>query len=95
MENYDWKTDSFYYGDIPDGVTRDQLVNIMAAALCKVQADQTADVGQCDPLDEEFIGVLLDAWFEHDSDMENKFDSVVPEDDFEDFIKAVLATCQK
>jgi len=87
MENYNWKSDSFYYGDIPDGVTREQLVGIMTRAVHKVQVDQKTEVGK--HMDFGDFDDILDRWFEHDAKGENRFDSVVPEEDFDNFIRAV------
>lgn len=77
-EDWDWlKNDQYYYGKIPKNTDFNKLVDIMADALTKVYID-AANAGQVITVDE--LSSLLDLWLEHDSNSENQFDYLVPDD---------------
>jgi hypothetical protein len=73
------RKDDWYYGKIPKGCNYKQLVDIMAKALLKFQEDQKEWTGKCDDLKK--VSEILDLWFEHDSNGDDKFDHLVPEDE--------------
>jgi len=70
--------DSYYYGAISDTTTLEELEGLMARGLEKWLA--------CHGSEDFNAGEILDRWFEHDANHENKFDHKVPEPEFEAFI---------
>jgi len=87
-EDWEPKSDAQYYGKIPTKVTLDQLEVIMANGLKAYKADALAHGILVD--NNELEG-LLDAWLEHDSNTDNKFDWLVTEGDANQFFTDVLA----
>ena len=84
---YIYRRDEWYYGNIPNNCTREQLVHIMANALLKLQKDKLQCTGLYSTLTE--LNDILDGWFAHDSNTENKFDHIVPIEEFDDFVDDV------
>jgi hypothetical protein len=87
-EEWEPKSDTQYYGKIPAKITIYQLEVILANGLKAYKADALAHGILVD--NEELEG-LLDAWFEHDSNKDNKFDWLVTDEDAEQFFTDVLA----
>ena len=82
------KEDSYYYGEIPDGVTRDSLGRIMACGILKY-CKESGNL-----IKEDLCKNIVDCWLEHDADRDNKFDFLVEEDD-EEFFEYVWALVKK
>ena len=85
--------DSWYYGEIPAGCTREQLALIIARGVVKWQQDELKYTGIESPLS-ELIEMALDEWFKHDEDGENKFAHLIPEEESDDFFEDVRAIAQ-
>lgn len=70
-DEWEPRPDQEYYGSIPEGVTIDLLVEIMAEGLLKYYLDAKPYVQD---LDMEYLLFVLDSWFEHDFAGQNQFD---------------------
>jgi hypothetical protein len=82
FEEWEPERDEYYYGKIPDNVSRRQLIDIMAKGLIKLR-DDYKEHGQ--PILSTDLTDALELWFEHDSNSDDNFDYLVSEDEFEDF----------
>ena len=91
-EYYDYekemKADDWYYGKIPEECTYENLIVLMAQGLIKFRKDYHKD----EDVKYSEIASIMDLWFEHDAYTDNKFDHLVPEEDFESFEVDVLET---
>lgn len=76
------EADEYYIGDIPENCTMKKLAKIMAKALIKLRAETKVS-------DKVENGDILDLWFEHDSNGDDNFDHLVPEDQFDEFVEMV------
>jgi hypothetical protein len=68
------ESDNYYYGEVPDDLTLQELSNIMFKGLVKFRKEIDINLTVEDLLD------MMDGWFEHDSNKENKFDYMIDED---------------
>lgn len=78
------RTDTFYYGAIPENCTREQLVEVMAKGVVKFYEHEKLCTGKAPKLRK--VVEIVDAWFEHED-----FEELVSEDEYEAFEKEVLA----
>lgn len=88
-DEYEFESDAYYYGEIPEDITKQQLVEIMKEGILKLQTEYYEKENKY--LNEEEVGEILDRWFEHDANDNDEFDHLVPEDEFEDFINLVVS----
>lgn len=72
------RSDEYYYGDIPIHCTLLELRNIMKDGLIKIKREAEEHGEKVDP---DWLSNVLDRWFEHDSNRENKFDYLLDDDD--------------
>ena len=87
-EDWEPKTDEEYYGKIPKNFTYNELKIIMVNGLRKYRDDLILH-GEEAP-DRAHLEGMLDAWLEHDSVRENKFDYLVTDDNSEQFFADVM-----
>jgi hypothetical protein len=83
-----FKRDEWYYGEIPNDCTYEKLVEIMAKAVIKFRKDYHKN----DVVEYEEAVLIMDLWFDHDCNRENKFDYLVDEEKFCEFSDEVLKT---
>ena len=74
--------DEYYIGTIPKNCTKDKLAKIMAKAVIKLRQERKG-YRDCT------TGDILDRWFEHDARGDDKFDHIVPTDDFDEWLEKV------
>ena len=85
-EEFEPKPDQDYYGRIPDDITFEGLIVIMANGLRAYEEDVEAhgeEVGR--------LADVLDGWLEHDANTDNKFDHLVTDDRSDEFFNRVVA----
>jgi len=80
------KRDEWYYGEIPSECTCEMLITVMAKGLIKFRKDYHKD----ENVEYEEVIKLMYMWFEHDSNMENKFNHLVKDERYDEFEEAVL-----
>jgi hypothetical protein len=85
------KSDDWYIGEIPEECKYPQLVKIMASALIKFRRDhhKGEDVKYEDVIN------IMDLWFEHDANMENKFNHLVKDERYDEFQDEVLCAVRE
>jgi hypothetical protein len=64
----------------------------MADALVKFKLDQQRQTSRSDTIEE--CARILDLWFQHDAEGDDKFDHLVPEEKFEKFEQRVIAKAE-
>jgi hypothetical protein len=82
------KRDEWYYGKIPNKCTYEKLVKIMAKGLIKFRKDYHKN----ENVKYKKVIKIMDLWFEHDSNMDNKFSDLVKDERYDEFENDVLET---
>jgi hypothetical protein len=77
MTTEESKNDKYYYGDMPHNIDEDSLQIILANGLKKL-IETNGDIYSNDDLSD-----ILDRWFEHDDNGDQRFSHIVS-DDWED-----------
>jgi hypothetical protein len=85
------KSDIYYYGKIPKDIDEKKLIDIMADALYKYYTELHKVENIVDTkYIKAYSGDIMDRWFEHDANGKDKFDHLIPEDEFENFTNDVV-----
>ena len=85
------KSDDYYIGKIPAKCTYDGLVKIMTKAITKFRKEYH----QGEDVKYEDVIKIMDLWFEHDANMENKFNHLVKDERYDEFEQDILAALNK
>jgi hypothetical protein len=87
QEEWERKSDIYYYGEIPKDVTRQQLIEIITRGLHNMIIDeQNAPDEEKNNTDYTTLANIIAGWFEHNSEL----DILVSDDDFDDFCDDVI-----
>lgn len=86
------KHDKWYYGEIPKNLTYERLIEYIRAGVLKYIQDR--DTVESTPVTGDEIYEVVNRWFEHDANTENRFDYIVPRRTFNHFLYKILATPQ-
>ena len=88
---YEAKSDIYYYGKIPKDIDEKKLIDIMADALYKYYTELHKVESIVDTkYIKAYSGDIMDRWFEHDANGKDKFDHLIPEEEFEKFTNDVV-----
>jgi hypothetical protein len=85
------KSDDYYIGKIPAKCTYEGLVKIMTKALTKFRKEYH----EGEDVKYEDVIKIMDLWFEHDANMENKFNHLVKDERYDEFEQDILAALKE
>jgi hypothetical protein len=91
-EEWEPKSDVEYYGLVPWGATMEELVSIMADGVLEYMKDALSH--HVLP-SRDMMESVLDSWFEHDANGDDRFDHLVSEEDADTFFDQVLTRAMK